>query len=269
MLSFLPPESRSVRSRSHYRNCIRWICGVYYRLEHFRAEQEGQDVHEVFDVADDIEDFTRQRRLRVRGREEQRPRRAEARRSSPPVLGGNRHRFRRMYFNLVMNAVDAMAGRKVGVIHVSSRVEGDRVVFAGERQRRGHAARRRSEQLLADRETLDGELHSLGFVFVRQTVGEFGGTLEIASEPAKGTTVTVRLPFLPDAVPPPRQPSRCEKYGLPDEDLRSLVGRRPPGGRDRGRPSGGRASRGPGARRSSRTTAAPTRPTRAASSRSR
>ena len=42
VLSFLPPESRSVRSRSHYRNCLRWICGVYYRLEHFRDEQEGQ-----------------------------------------------------------------------------------------------------------------------------------------------------------------------------------------------------------------------------------
>ena len=59
VLSFLPPESRSVRSRSHYRNCLRWICGVYYRLEHFRAEQEGQDVYEEFDVADDLEDFTR------------------------------------------------------------------------------------------------------------------------------------------------------------------------------------------------------------------
>jgi len=110
VLSFLPPESRSVRSRSHYRNCLRWICGVYYRLEHFRNEQEGRDVHEEFDVAYDLDDFTRnvvygyvvekggarvELRLDLQG---------------PWVLGGNRHRFRRMYFNLIMNAVDAMEG---------------------------------------------------------------------------------------------------------------------------------------------------------------
>ena len=28
VLAVLPPESRSVRSQSHYRNCVRWICGV-------------------------------------------------------------------------------------------------------------------------------------------------------------------------------------------------------------------------------------------------
>ena len=38
-------------------------------------------------------------------------------------------------------------------------------------------------QLLADRQTLDGEVRSLGFVFVRQTVAEFGGELAIRSAP--------------------------------------------------------------------------------------
>ena len=226
VLSFLPPESRSVRSRSHYRNCIRWICGVYYRLEHFRSEQEGKDVYEEFDLADDLEDFTRhvvygyvvekssarvELRLDLRG---------------PSVLGGNRHRFRRMYFNLIMNAVDAMSGRKVGVIHVGSRVEGDRVVFQVSDNGAGMPPEKIA-QLLADKETLDGELHSLGFVFVRQTVADFGGTLEIDSEPGRGATVTIRLPHLPDAVPLPRQPNRCEKYGLPEEDDRGRIGLRP------------------------------------------
>ena len=225
VLSFLPPESRSVRSRSHYRNCLRWICGVYYRLEHFRNEQEGRDVHEVFEVADDLQDFTRNV---VYGYVvEKSSARVELRLDlEPAVLGGNRHRFRRMYFNLVMNAVDAMLGRKVGVIHVSSRVEGDRVVLRVNDNGSGMTPEK-LQQLLADRETLDGELHSLGFVFVRQTVAQFGGLLEIGSEPGKGTTVTIRLPFLSDAVPPPRQPSRCEKYALPEEDDRALAGRRP------------------------------------------
>jgi len=226
VLSFLPPDSRSVRSRSHYRNCLRWICGVYYRLEHFRAEQEGQDVHEEFDVAEDLEDFTRnvvygyvmekgsarvELRLDLQG---------------PGVLGGNRHRFRRMYFNLVMNAVDAMAGRKVGVLHVSSQVEGDRLVLRVSDTGSGMPPEK-IENLLAEKESLDGELHSLGFVFVRQTVAELGGTLEIGSEEGKGTTVTLRFPYLPDAVAPPHPPSRCEKYGQTEEDDRGHVGHHP------------------------------------------
>jgi signal transduction histidine kinase len=226
VLSFLPAESRSVRSRSHYRNCLRWICGVYYRLEHFRAEQEGRDVYEEFDLAEDLEDFTRnvvygyvvekgaarvELRLDLQG---------------PGVLGGNRHRFRRMYFNLIMNAVDAMGGRKVGVIHVGSRVEGDRLALRVSDTGSGMPPEK-IEQLLAEKASLDGELHSLGFVFVRQTVGEFGGTLEIGSEEGKGTTVTLRFPYLPDAVPPPRQPSRCEKYGQTEEDDQGHVGHHP------------------------------------------
>jgi signal transduction histidine kinase len=232
VLSFLPAESRSVRSRSHYRNCLRWICGVYYRLEHFRNEQEGKDVYEEFDVAYDLEDFTRnvvygyvmekggarvELRLALQG---------------PAVLGGNRHRFRRMYFNLIMNAVDAMAGRKVGMIHVSSRVEGDRLVLRVSDTGSGMPPEK-IERLLAEKESLDGELHSLGFVFVRQTVAALGGTLEIGSEEGKGTTVTLRFPYLPDAVPPPRQVSRCEKYGQMEEDDRGHVGHHPrePGAR--------------------------------------
>ncbi len=226
ILSFLPPESRSVRSRSHYRNCLRWICGVYYRLEHFRAEQEGKDVYEEFDVADDLEDFTRNV---VYGYVvEKGGARVELRLDlvGPGVLGGNRHRFRRMYFNLIMNAVDAMGGRKVGVIHVGSRVEGDRLVLRVSDTGSGMPPEK-IEQLLAEKESLDGELHSLGFVFVRQTVADFGGALEIGSEEGKGTTVTLRFPYLPDAVPPPRQPSRCEKYGQNEEDDHGRIGQHP------------------------------------------
>jgi hypothetical protein len=225
ILSFLPPESRSVRSRRHYRNCLRWICGVYYRLEHFRNEQEGKEVHEEFDVAWDLDDFTRnvvygyvmekgtarvELRLDLQG---------------PVVLGGNRHRFRRMYFNLVMNAVDAMAGRKVGVIHISTRVEGDRFVLRVSDTGSGMPPDK-IHRLLAEKESLDGELNSLGFVFVRQTVAQFGGTLEIESGEGKGTTVTVRVPYLPDVALPPRKRSRCEKYGQTEEDDRGHVGRR-------------------------------------------
>jgi signal transduction histidine kinase len=215
-LSFLPEQSRSVRARSHYRNCLRWICGVYYRLEHFLAEQEGRAVDEPFDLAADVEDFTRNV---VYGYVvEKSGARAELRLDlkGPTVLAGNRHRFRRMYFNLIMNAVDAMGGRKVGVIRVTSRAEGERVVLRVSDDGSGMPPEKIA-RLLEDRENLDGEVHSLGFVFVRQTVADFHGTLAIESETGAGTTVTIRLPYLPAASPPPRERSRCEKYGALEE----------------------------------------------------
>src|SRR5665811_2568227 len=70
------------------------------------------------------------------------------------------------------------------------------------------------QQLLADRESLDGELHSLGFVFVRQTVADLGGRLLIDSNLGKGTTVTVRLPHLRGVPIPPRRGSFCKEYDV-------------------------------------------------------
>jgi hypothetical protein len=72
------------------------------------------------------------------------------------------------------------------------------------------------QQLLSDRQTLDGEIHSLGFVFVRQTVAEFGGELAIESTIGKGTTMTLRLPYLKDKILQP-DPSYRSKYRLPEK----------------------------------------------------
>jgi hypothetical protein len=77
------------------------------------------------------------------------------------------------------------------------------------------------QQLLTDRQTLDGELHSLGFVFVRQTVAQFGGDLAIESAVGRGTTMTLRLPYLPGKTAESLEPSRRDKYRLP-EKYRSL-----------------------------------------------
>jgi hypothetical protein len=216
VLAFLPEESRSVRSRSHYRNCVRWICGVSYRLEHFLAEQRDADLSEDFDIADELQDFTRN--VAYGYAVERSAARVELRldRLDHAVIHGRRHRFRRMFFSLIMNAVDAMTGRKVGMINISDVVEGDTVALRVDDNGAGMSPEKQA-QLLSDKESLDGELHSLGFVFVRQTVAEFDGTLEIQSVMGKGTTITVRLPHRPDAVPTPRKPSDCEKLDLLQE----------------------------------------------------
>lgn len=212
-MSLLPPDSRSVRSRSHYRNSIRWLCGVYYRIEHFWAERRHEEVYEVFDVAADIEDYIRNV---VYGYvTEKSAARVELQlgRLDSAILGGNRHRFRRMYFNLIMNAVDAMGDKKVGVINISDVTEGDDVILIVRDDASGMTPDK-VQALLADRDSLEGELHSLGFVFVRQTVADFGGTLTIDSTPGVGTTISIRLPVLQGVEAPPKRRSRCEQYDL-------------------------------------------------------
>jgi len=215
VLSFLPKEARSVRSRRHYRNCISWLYGVHLRIAAFREESTDASVREEFDIAEDIRDFTQDT---VRGYVVEK---SEARvevqlgRMEPAVIVGRRPRFRRMYFNLVMNAVDAMSGRKAGAVHVSTVVEGDRVALRVRDDGVGMSPEK-IQQLLADRQSLDGEIHSLGFVFVRQTVAEFGGELAIESEIGKGTTMTLRLPYLKGKVLLP-DPSYRSRYRLPEK----------------------------------------------------
>jgi hypothetical protein len=99
-------------------------------------------------------------------------------------------------FNLVMNAVDAMSNRDAGVLSISDTVEGTDVVLSIRDNGVGMPPEK-IRQLLVDRDSLDGELHSLGFVFVRQTVREFAAELSIDSEVGKGTTMTVRFPCVP------------------------------------------------------------------------
>lgn len=215
VLSFLPEEARSVRSRRHYRNCISWLYGVHLRIAAFREESNNPDLREEIDIADEIRNFTQDV---VRGYVVEK---SEARvellleRMDSAVVVGRRPRFRRMYFNLVMNAVDAMRGRKAGAVHVSTVVEGDRVALHMRDDGVGMSAEK-IEQLLAERHTLDGDLHSLGFVFVRQTVAEFGGELSMESVIDQGTTITLRLPYLKGKIVRP-DPSYWSKYRLPEK----------------------------------------------------
>jgi hypothetical protein len=210
VLAFLPPDSRSVRSHSHYMNCIRWICAVHARIQHFRDEKSDQDTSQQFDIAAEIQDFVR---YVIRGYvAEKSGARVEIQvdRMDSAVLKGNLYRFRRMFFNLVMNAVDGMKERKVGILNLSATVDGDRVALRV-RDTGSGMPEAKIQQLLTDRKSLDGELHSLGFVFVRQTVADFSGDLSIESEVGKGTTITISLPYTRGVTDVPNRPPECEK----------------------------------------------------------
>jgi hypothetical protein len=222
VVSFLPPDSRSVRTHSHYMNCIRWICAVHARIQHFRDEKSDRDLDQEFDVASELQDFVRHV---VYGYVvEKSSARVEIQLDGMDfaVLKGNLYRFRRMFFNLVMNAVDGMKDRKVGILNISTTVDGDRVVLRVRDNGSGMSASK-VQQLLAERKSLDGELHSLGFVFVRQTIADFSGELSIDSEVDKGTTVTISFPYLQGVTEIPSRPLECEKLEIlrDFEDLRS------------------------------------------------
>ena len=212
ILSLLPETSRSVRSYRHCLNCTRWISGVYYRI-HFFMEEKENNLYETFDIAEELRDFVRN--VLYSYVIEKTNARVEIRLNQldPAVLGGNRHRFRRMIFNLVMNAVNAMSHKKVGVLTISVLVDGDNVILRVRDNGSGMTAEK-IEQLMTDRKTLDGELHSLGFVFVRQTVAEFNGSLSIDSIVDRGTTISIYLPRLVGAVAAPPKPVEHENTDL-------------------------------------------------------
>jgi len=213
VLEFLPKESRSARLHPHYMNCIRWICGVYYRIQHFIEETEGKSLIEDFDVAQEVQDFVRNviyGYVTEKGSDRVQ---IQLDRLDSAVVSGNRYRFRRTFFNLVMNAVDAMKNKSVGVLNISDVKERDRVVLRV-RDNGSGMPKEKIDQLLADRPIPEGELHSLGFAFVKQTVSQFGGSVSIDSKPDKGTTVAVSLPFMEGAIPSPRKPSECEDHEL-------------------------------------------------------
>lgn len=213
VISFLPKDSRSVKGARHYRNDLRWVCGVYYRIEHFLAERTGATTYTEFDLGADVEDFTNNV---IRGYvTEKSSSRVDIYfgDTDQAVIGGNRHRVRRMLFNLVMNAVDAMSNQPVGTLRIGVEARGDRAILSVSDDGSGMSQDKQA-QLLSDKQTLDGELHSLGFVFVRQTVADLGGELKIDSRPGVGTTMSVILPFMVGKVVPPTRPSKCAKFKL-------------------------------------------------------
>ncbi|MBI4955805.1 MAG: ATP-binding protein [Myxococcales bacterium] len=215
VLVFLPPTSRSVQARNHYRNCVAWIRGVRARILAFLAEQDAsRDLREQFDIAGEIEAFTRnviQGYVAETGRAKVE---LQVGPLEPAVAFGNLPRFHRMYFNLVMNAVDAMSEKRVGVLRVSEVVEGNEAVLRVRDDGEGMTPEKVAH-LMRETVSLDGELHSLGFVFVRQTVADFGGELTIDSRIGEGTTITVRFPRLLGVAPPPRKSAPGETDLLP------------------------------------------------------
>ncbi|MBI4574899.1 MAG: GAF domain-containing protein [Planctomycetes bacterium] len=111
------------------------------------------------------------------------------------ALPMDRERMRRVLFNLVHNARDAMEGR--GRLLVGVARDGDDVVFRVEDTGKGmdEETQARLFEPFFTRGKKGG--FGLGMAIVQNVVQGHGGRVEVASAPGKGTTIRVRLPAGP------------------------------------------------------------------------
>jgi CheY-like chemotaxis protein len=104
-----------------------------------------------------------------------------------------------VFVNLLSNAIKY--NRAEGVVVVRCRADGDAVSVAVQDEGIGLTARQRQELFVPFRrlgaEASVPEGAGLGLVISRYLVERQGGTLELESEPGRGTTVTVRLRVAP------------------------------------------------------------------------
>lgn len=120
-----------------------------------------------------------------------------------PKVRGHAQRIEQIVVNLVMNACQALPERSRGV-HLRTRFDprsGCVELVVGD-EGAGIAPKdlpRITEPFFTTRREAGGS--GLGLSVCANIVKEYGGTLRFASEPGKGTEVTVALPALPEEIP--------------------------------------------------------------------
>jgi signal transduction histidine kinase len=110
---------------------------------------------------------------------------------------GNRGQLLRAAHNVVSNAIHATAGRPQGEVHVRFRREAERLVLEVEDNGCGMTSTvlsRLFEPYFTTK--AGGEGTGLGMVITRKIIEEHSGTMEVDSQPGRGTTVLIYLPVL-------------------------------------------------------------------------
>jgi PAS domain S-box-containing protein len=116
----------------------------------------------------------------------------------PPVIG-SATQLREVLTNLIFNALDALPSG--GSITVASKTRDERVVLTVTDDGTGMSeeVRRRCLDPFFTTKGRDGS--GMGLAVAYGIVKRHGGTIDVASEPGHGTTVTVDLPAVTDAIP--------------------------------------------------------------------
>ncbi|HOW98437.1 MAG TPA: response regulator [Kiritimatiellia bacterium] len=97
--------------------------------------------------------------------------------------------------NLMVNAVDAVRGKKGGLVEVRVRREKDNAIIEVADNGPGITAKTQQNALAAPTSEPCG-LPGMGLRIVRQIVEEHGGRLMLASQPGEGAIATLQLPLL-------------------------------------------------------------------------
>ncbi|MFQ5415000.1 MAG: sensor histidine kinase [Phycisphaerae bacterium] len=125
--------------------------------------------------------------------------------------------LQQVFFNLFLNAREAMAGAGSGRLTVAAEPDGDRVVIKVQDTGKGIAADRVDaifDALSTSKAVTDGAARhrccGLGLALCRDLVEEWGGRISVASEVGAGTTFTMvlhrREPATTTCEPAPPQP---------------------------------------------------------------
>ncbi|HEY6329795.1 MAG TPA: HAMP domain-containing sensor histidine kinase [Blastocatellia bacterium] len=115
--------------------------------------------------------------------------------------------LQQVFINLINNSLDAMPHG--GVLHVSTEKQFDRVSIHVSDS--GEGIKRDQVDLIFDPlfTTKHGAGTGLGLTIVKQIISEHGGSVEVQSEPGKGTVFTIELPLSDTPFPgePVEQPA--------------------------------------------------------------
>ncbi len=111
------------------------------------------------------------------------------------TLFGDSIHLRQVVLNLVLNGLQAMEGKKKGLLEITARRQGDHCVIAIKDEGCGipeHALARVLEPFFTTKPYGTG----LGLAICASLVERNQGTMNIESDPGSGTTVTLRMPIL-------------------------------------------------------------------------
>jgi signal transduction histidine kinase len=166
---------------------------VVSRLRDFYRPRGAADLFEPLDLKEIVVQSIAQAKPRCATRENGREIRFETDLCDSANVSGIGAELREVLTNLIFNAVDAMP--VAGVITLRTRRQGSDVIAEVSDTGDGMTAEVRERCLEPFFSTKGDQGTGLGLAMVFGIIKRHQGTLEIESEPGKGTTVRIRLPM--------------------------------------------------------------------------
>lgn len=192
-VSHLPQGAEARALENSFNESKAWIGAIDRRIVDFVRYADGEGPMMPMAVHTRVESFVEEHlRYYVRGASDKRldVRLGELDRCQ---IYADAAAFNRLLFNLSMNAVDAMRQRRSGVISFAV-IAAPHAVRVEVQDEGVGMSPDKIEQILHSDKDLTGELHSLGFVFVRKVVAQLNGKISVTSEEGVGTKITLEFP---------------------------------------------------------------------------